>query len=40
MANWAVVVPQMKRILVGGGDDDADRLRDSIKQAARRIVDR
>ncbi|MFE0414272.1 TetR family transcriptional regulator [Streptomyces tendae] len=40
MANWAVVVPQMKRILVGGEDGDADRLRDSIKQAARRIVDR
>lgn len=40
MANWAVVVPQMKRILVGPGDTDADRLRASIKQAARRIVDR
>ncbi|MFI8947849.1 TetR family transcriptional regulator [Streptomyces sp. NPDC053750] len=40
MANWAVVVPQMKRILVGPGDTDADRLRASIKKAARRIVDR
>ncbi|GHA63945.1 MULTISPECIES: TetR family transcriptional regulator [Streptomyces] len=40
MANWAVVVPQMKRILVGGGDADTDGLRDSIKKAARRIVDR
>ncbi|WP_031048558.1 TetR family transcriptional regulator [Streptomyces sp. NRRL F-5650] len=40
MANWAVVVPQMKRILVGGEDGDGDRLRDSIKEAARRIVER
>ncbi|MFI8488392.1 TetR family transcriptional regulator [Streptomyces rubrogriseus] len=40
MANWAVVVPQMKRILVGGGDADTDGLRASIKKAARRIVDR
>lgn len=40
MANWAVVVPQMKRILVGGGEADTDGLRDSIKKAARRIVDR
>ncbi|MFE1584513.1 TetR family transcriptional regulator [Streptomyces sp. NPDC058737] len=40
MANWAVVVPQMKRILVGGEDGDSDRLRDSIKEAARRIVER
>ncbi|WP_121709459.1 TetR family transcriptional regulator [Streptomyces sp. E5N91] len=40
MANWAVVVPQMKRVLVGGGDADTDGLRDSIKKAARRIVDR
>ncbi|MFJ9675215.1 TetR family transcriptional regulator [Streptomyces sp. NPDC101221] len=40
MANWAVVVPQMKRILVAGEDGDGDRLRDSIKKAARRIVER
>ncbi|MEU3662725.1 TetR family transcriptional regulator [Streptomyces sp. NPDC032940] len=38
MANWASVMPQMKRILVGGDDTDADRLRASIKEAARRIV--
>ncbi|MFJ8147437.1 TetR family transcriptional regulator [Streptomyces sp. NPDC096048] len=38
MTNWATVVPQMKRILVGGEDADADRLRASIKEAARRIV--
>ncbi|MCZ9340830.1 TetR/AcrR family transcriptional regulator, partial [Streptomyces sp. TRM76130] len=34
----AMVVPQMKRILVGGETPDADRLRASIKEAARRIV--
>ncbi|MFE2047452.1 MULTISPECIES: TetR family transcriptional regulator [unclassified Streptomyces] len=39
MANWASVVPQMKRVLVGGEDTDADRLRASIKKAARRIVE-
>jgi AcrR family transcriptional regulator len=39
MTNWASVVPQMKRILVGGEGTDADRLRASIKTAARRIVD-
>ncbi|MFI1164803.1 TetR family transcriptional regulator [Streptomyces sp. NPDC020801] len=38
LANWAVVVPQMKRILVGGEDPDRDRLRASIKEAARRLV--
>ncbi|WP_217142234.1 TetR family transcriptional regulator [Streptomyces sp. AC627_RSS907] len=38
LANWAVVMPQMKRILVGGEDTDADRLRASIKKAARSIV--
>jgi hypothetical protein len=32
-------MPQMKRILVGGEDADADRLRSSIKKAARLIVD-
>ncbi|MEV5812544.1 TetR family transcriptional regulator [Streptomyces mutabilis] len=39
MANWASVMPQMKRILVGGEDTDADRLRASIKKVARLIVD-
>lgn len=38
MANWATVVPQMSRILVGGDDPDQERLRASIKQAARRLV--
>lgn len=38
MTNWASVVPQIKRILVGGEDTDADRLRASIKEAARRVV--
>ncbi|MFB8771966.1 TetR family transcriptional regulator [Streptomyces broussonetiae] len=40
MANWATVVPQMKRILVGADDSDGDRLRASIKEAARRITAR
>ncbi|MFD0316033.1 TetR family transcriptional regulator [Streptomyces flavalbus] len=40
MANWATVVPQMKRILVGADDTDGDRLRASIKEAARRITAR
>ncbi|GAA4795373.1 TetR family transcriptional regulator [Streptomyces ziwulingensis] len=38
MANWAVVVPQIQRILVGGAPPDAARLRDSIKEAARRMI--
>ncbi|MFF7051025.1 TetR family transcriptional regulator [Streptomyces griseorubiginosus] len=38
VANWAAVVPQMKRILVGGEPADRDRLRASVKEAARRIV--
>ncbi|WP_406124610.1 TetR family transcriptional regulator [Streptomyces sp. NBC_00989] len=38
MANWGVVVPQMRRVLVGVDDPDRDRLRESIKKAARRLV--
>lgn len=38
IANWATVVPQMSRILAGGEDTDRDRLRTSIKEAARRII--
>ncbi|MFF4356892.1 TetR family transcriptional regulator [Streptomyces sp. NPDC001604] len=38
LANWAVVVPQMRRILAGTDDTDRDRLRTSIKEAARRLV--
>ncbi|WP_333739069.1 TetR family transcriptional regulator [Streptomyces sp. IBSBF 2806] len=38
IANWATVVPQMSRILAGGEDADRDRLRTSIKEAARRII--
>ncbi|KAA0941495.1 MULTISPECIES: TetR family transcriptional regulator [Streptomyces] len=40
MANWASFVPQMARILVGGEDADAKRLRDSMKEAARRLIAR
>ncbi|SOD85313.1 TetR family transcriptional regulator [Streptomyces sp. Ag109_G2-15] len=38
LANWATVVPQMRRILTGVEDTDRDRLRASIKEAARRLV--
>lgn len=38
MANYATVVPQMSRILVGGEDAARDRLRESVKEAARRLV--
>ncbi|WP_327316259.1 TetR family transcriptional regulator [Streptomyces sp. NBC_01235] len=38
MANWATVVPQMSRILAGAEDTDRDRLRASVKEAARRLV--
>ncbi|MGP4007954.1 TetR family transcriptional regulator [Streptomyces sp. 4N124] len=40
LANWTMVVPQMSRILVGGEDNDRDRLRASIKEAARRLTAR
>ncbi|CAL9518972.1 MULTISPECIES: TetR family transcriptional regulator [unclassified Streptomyces] len=38
LANWATVVPQMARILVGADSPDRERLRASIKEAARRLV--
>lgn len=38
LANWAAVVPQMRRIVVGAEDTDLDRLRASIREAARRLV--
>ncbi|MEU7054453.1 TetR family transcriptional regulator [Streptomyces sp. NPDC046197] len=40
LVNWATVVPQMRRILVGGADDDRERLRASIREAARRLTAR
>ncbi|MET7450376.1 TetR family transcriptional regulator [Streptomyces sp. NPDC005574] len=40
LANWSIVVPQMKRVLVGGEDPDGKRLRASVKEAARRLVAR
>ncbi|MGN9755543.1 TetR family transcriptional regulator [Streptomyces sp. SD31] len=40
VADWVTVVPQMARILVGGDDTDRDRLRASVKEAARRMVAR
>jgi AcrR family transcriptional regulator len=38
LANWAAVVPQMRRILTGAEDTDRERLRASIKAAARRLI--
>ncbi|MGW5867460.1 TetR family transcriptional regulator [Streptomyces sp. NPDC055239] len=38
LAGWSTAVPQMRRILVGEGDDDRERLRTSIKAAVRRIT--
>ncbi|MGW0610279.1 TetR family transcriptional regulator [Streptomyces sp. NPDC002788] len=40
LANWTAVVPQMRRILVGDGEPDRDRLRASVKEAARRLTAR
>ncbi|MET4923007.1 TetR family transcriptional regulator [Streptomyces sp. PSRA5] len=40
LTNWAVVVPQMRRILTGAEDTDRERLRVSIKEAARRLLAR
>ncbi|MFF8591619.1 TetR family transcriptional regulator [Streptomyces sp. NPDC015220] len=38
LADWAVVVPQIKRIMVGADESAEERLRASIKSAARRLV--
>ncbi|MER8219565.1 TetR family transcriptional regulator [Streptomyces sp. NPDC094143] len=40
LANWTAVVPQMRRILVGDDATDRDRLRASVKEAARRLTAR
>ncbi|GAA2227287.1 TetR family transcriptional regulator [Streptomyces nogalater] len=40
LTNWVSAVPQMRRILTGPGDADQDRLRASVKEAARRLVAR
>ncbi|MFC5633858.1 TetR family transcriptional regulator [Streptomyces bullii] len=40
LANWAAVVPQMRRIVAGTDDTDRDRLRASVREAARRLVAR
>ncbi|MFB7504090.1 TetR family transcriptional regulator [Streptomyces broussonetiae] len=40
LVNWMAVVPQMRRILSGTEHTDRDRLRDSIKEAARKLVAR
>ncbi|GAB2874485.1 TetR family transcriptional regulator [Streptomyces deserti] len=38
LANWAAVVPQMRRIVVGAEDADQERLRASVREAARRLI--
>lgn len=40
LTNWVSAVPQMRRILAGPGNGDQDRLRTSVKEAARRLVAR
>ncbi|MFI8888796.1 TetR family transcriptional regulator [Streptomyces paradoxus] len=40
LANWTAAVPQMRRILVGDGEPEQDRLRASVKEAARRLTAR
>lgn len=38
LAGWASAVPQMRRVLVGGEDEDRARLRASIRAAACRLT--
>ncbi|MFS4096790.1 TetR family transcriptional regulator [Streptomyces sp. AF1A] len=38
LASWASAVPQMRRIVSGAEDPDRERLRASVKEAARRLV--
>ncbi|MEU9732466.1 TetR family transcriptional regulator [Streptomyces sp. NPDC048002] len=38
LANWATVVPQMRRIVIGAEAGDEKRLRASVREAARRLV--
>ncbi|WP_340377767.1 TetR family transcriptional regulator [Streptomyces sp. SS7] len=40
LANWTAVVPQMSRIVVGRDPGDRERLRASVREAARRLVAR
>ncbi|MFH9658098.1 TetR family transcriptional regulator [Streptomyces sp. NPDC017248] len=40
LTNWMTVVPQMRRILAGTRETDQERLRASVKEAARRLVAR
>ncbi|AVH57764.1 MULTISPECIES: TetR family transcriptional regulator [Streptomyces] len=40
LAGWSTAVPQMRRILIGGGDTDGERVRASIRAAARRLTAR
>ncbi|MEU7165755.1 TetR family transcriptional regulator [Streptomyces morookaense] len=38
LASWSTVQPQMRRIVVGDTDEDQDRLRASLRAAARRLT--
>jgi AcrR family transcriptional regulator len=38
LAGWSTVVPQMRRILTGSEDADRERVRASVKTAARRLT--
>lgn len=38
LANWATVVPQMSRVMLGDGGEARERLRESVREAARRLV--
>lgn len=38
LTNWLAVVPQLRRVITGAQDTGHDRLRASVKEAARRIV--
>jgi AcrR family transcriptional regulator len=40
LAGWSTAVPQMRRILVGGEDTDSERVRASVRAAARRLTAR
>ena len=40
LAGWSMAVPQMRRILVGGEDAGRERVRASLRAAARRLTAR
>ncbi|MFI0913285.1 TetR family transcriptional regulator [Streptomyces abikoensis] len=40
LVSWPTVQPQMRRILIGDTDEDRERLRASVRTAARRLIGR